>query len=63
MGKMEGFDVKSLVSVYGPLAFGWIVAVYLLLRLVSLAEKMHNCIVEYTKAITQLTVVIQERLK
>lgn len=60
---MEGFDLKSLVTIYGPLGIGWLVAGYLLVRLLALIDKMHNSIIEYTKAITQLTVVIQERLQ
>lgn len=60
---METFNPTQLITVYGPLGIGWVVAFYLFGRLLKLTDNMQTALIAYTEAITRLTTVIQERLK
>ena len=51
--KMESV-VHDLLTIYGPLGLGWIIAAYLFIRNASLANKLTELIKENTRDITIL---------
>ena len=74
---MDGSLVKELLSLYGPLAIGWIVAIFLAWRVFTerdkpsdtfkaykdICEDYHAAIVENTRVTERLALLIEERTR
>jgi hypothetical protein len=53
---------KELVTVYGPLALGWVAAGYLLYQLMNLNKAFTRQVDRNIEALTELTTLFKERL-
>ena len=55
--------LKDIITWFGPLGFGWGAALYLAWKYWGLLNDYHTAIVESTKVIEHLTVIIEERTR
>lgn len=53
---------KELFAQFGPLALGWVLAAYLLWRLMEINKAFTRLVERNTEAITKLTTIFDERL-
>lgn len=53
---------KELLTVYGPLAMGWIWAVIEYRKNGQLNAELHKLATDTTQAVTRLTVLFEERM-
>lgn len=59
---METAILKQIITLWGPLGLGWVLAGYLMYRNTELARSTHQALVTNTAAITKITVLIDERI-
>jgi hypothetical protein len=54
-------DLTSLLTVYGPLALGWVFAPWLLIKLFKVVQQYYEALQANTLAITRLADMLRDR--
>jgi elongation factor P hydroxylase len=55
--------IRESLTVYGPMALGWVFCVLIGIRYISLVDKFVALLERNTQIMTELKTLIQERLK